>query len=250
MHSDARVEGLRGRRRFALTLGGGFVAVVGTVVGLARWDASPAPTPAPPAVGVHRDPARELARERLRALVQASRALMPSGYSNVYVGITVQDLRSARPTVVRGRSTSDGRSDVWEESLPDGTHVIYLVAPDLGVVTQVQFMARLANGDALLTDFRTRRERYGDPTGFWDCPETPESSPIRRITWSGDAASVMEAILLTPTAVSVTLVVGATEDIHHALLHGHCQAVTADGLSHWPVATDLRGEEAPFAHPR
>ena len=193
---------------------------------------------------------RDVARARLMALVSSSRARMPEDFANVYIGMPVRELRAARPSVLQGRATSDRSQAVWEETAADRTRVVYLVAPDLQVVTQVQYMSRLADGDALLADFRAKQRRYGDPTGFWECPETQDASPTRRITWTGDAASAMEAILVTPGAISATLVVGATEDIRRALRQSHCQAVTADALAHWPVARELRGEEAPFAHPR
>lgn len=190
--------------------------------------------------------------DRARALIaqiqEASHALMPEGFGQVYVGMGIGELREARPRVRLGRPS--GRSEVWEETTEEGARVVYLSATSVGVVTQVQFLSRLDTIDALLPHFQALRRRYGEPTGFWDCPEQPEASPVRRITWRREGASVMEAMLVHPGGVSVTLVITATGDIPVALARSHCVPVTRETLGQWPIATELRGERIPFTNAR
>lgn len=240
-----------------LVLAVGVTAVAGVVAVLSHHggQAGRGVSQAVPVAGVREpspgvDRAREEARAGLVALARGSQARMPPGYEGVYIGMTVEQLRQARPAVVQGRGSAEGRSDVWEERAADGGRVVYLTAARLAVVTQVQFMARLPDAQGLMADFHTMQGRYGDPTGFWDCPETATASAIRRITWWGEAASVMEAILVYPGGVSVTRIVGATGDIGGALQRSRCQPVTRESLTQWPIATQLRGEQVPFVNPR
>lgn len=189
-----------------------------------------------------------LARAMIERIAAGSQALMPEGFENVHVGMGVGALREARPQVRLGRPT--GRSEVWEETTPAGARVVYLAATSVGVVTQVQFLSRLDSLAELLPHFQALRRRYGEPTGFWDCPEQPDASPIRRITWRREGASVMEAMLVYSGGVAVTLVITATGDIPAALARSRCTPITPETLSQWPIATELRGERIPFTNAR
>jgi hypothetical protein len=106
----------------------------------------------------------------------------------------------------------------------------------------VQVLSRLVDVASLRGHFEALRARYGDPTGFWDCPEREDASPVRRITWRGEHATLMEAILVYGGRASVTLVVSANEDVARALAASACTPVTSETLARWPVARVLRGE--------
>jgi hypothetical protein len=107
---------------------------------------------------------------------------------------------------------------------------------------KLQTLSRLDEVAALRGHFEALRARYGDPTGFWDCPEREDASAVRRITWRGERVTVMEAILVYGRGASVTLVVSANEDVARALAASACEPVTAATLADWPVARVLRGE--------
>lgn len=233
--------------RLGLFVGGSLALVVALVGGLSWWIARPEPAP-PPTPAAER--ARHTARSSLQAIAEASHALMPEGFARVYIGMPVEALRRARPRVRRGAAAPGARAEVWDESLENGARVAWLVAPELGVVTQAQFMSRLTEPAELMPHFRALRARYGDPTGFWDCPEREDASPIRRITWRGEAASVMEAILVHASGVSVTLVVAASGDVAAALRRSACRPVTPATLARWPIAGELRGHRVPFTDMR
>jgi hypothetical protein len=166
---------------------------------------------------------------------------MPPGFEGVYLAMPVDLLRRQRSRVQPAR----GLATALEETTDAGARVVYLTAPP-GVVTQVQFLSRLSSAEELLPHFRALRGRYGEPTGFWDCPEAPDRSPVRRITWRGAEASVMEAILVYDNRVSVTLVVAATGDVASALARSACRPVTPETLDAWPVARELRGRQTPL----
>jgi hypothetical protein len=199
-----------------------------------------------------RDGGEGAARRALGALQQIaemSQQLMPPGYERVYVSMPLDELRRARPAVHRDTSAParpDGL-EVWEEDDPSGARVIYLVSARARLVTQVQFASRLGDPQEVRGHFDAMQGRYGQPTGIWDCPETPEASPMRRFTWRREGASVMEAVLIYGSTVALTLVVAPNDDIARALSRSQCKPVRSpEALRNFPVADVLRGEQTPF----
>lgn len=217
------------------------LALVALLVGLIVWGATsapPAPASRPPgAASAH---AAE-ARATLEGIAADSARWMPDELRGVYLGMGVDALRAARPAMRDGR---DSRADapLWEETLGSGARVIAHGAPRARVVVKVQMLSRLEDVTSLRGHFEALRARYGDPTGFWDCPERPDASPVRRITWRGAYATLMEAILVYGGGASVTLVVSANADVARALAASACVPVTAETLARWPIARVLRGE--------
>ncbi|MDB4930187.1 MAG: hypothetical protein JWM10_2671, partial [Myxococcaceae bacterium] len=157
------------------------------------------------------------------------------------LGMPLAALRAARPALREARGSRPD-APLWEETLPSGARVIAHVAPRPAVLVKVQTLSRLDEVAALRGHFEALRARYGDPTGFWDCPERADASPVRRITWLGGRVTVMEAILVYGRGASVTLVVSANGDVARALAASDCAPVTPATLASWPVARVLRGE--------
>jgi hypothetical protein len=216
-------------------------AVVWAAVRLREAPPSPPPTTPVTPEDRARDRARERARGALQGVANRSHALMPPGFEALWLAMPVEDLRRLRPRA----SPAQGMDTHLEETTEEGARVVYLTAPP-GIVTQVQFLSRLTSTEELLPHFQALRARYGEPTGFWDCPEAPDRSPVRRITWRREHASVMEAILVYAGRVSVTLVVAATGDVASALARSQCRPVTRQSLDAWPVAQELRGRQTPL----
>lgn len=216
------------------------VAGVAALVGLLAWRASSGEAPPTPASS--RAPSRvEEARRGLREIAEESARWMPDELRGVYVGMPLVELQRVRPRLRPGRA-SRPEAPHWEETLDGGARVVVQVAPRIDVVLKVQVLSRLEDVTALRGHFEALRSRYGDPTGFWDCPERDDASPVRRITWRGARTTLMEAILVYGGGASVTLVVSANDDVARALAASACTPVTQETLAHWPIARVLRGE--------
>lgn len=215
-------------------------ASVAALVAFIAWRASSgAPPPTAPSTASSSRAAA--ARRALQAMAAESERWMPDELRGLYLGMPLVELRGARPRLRLARAQGPEAS-LWEETLPSGARVVAQVAPRHDVLVKVQALSRLDDVSALRGHFEALRARYGDPTGFWDCPERPDASAVRRITWRGEHATLMEAILVYGGRASVTLVVSGTEDVARALAASACTPVTAATLADWPVARVLRGE--------
>lgn len=216
------------------------VAAIAALVALLAWRTSSGTTPstAPTTAATSRV---DTARRALRAMAAESTRWMPDDLRGLYLGMPLAELRTVRPRLRLARGQGPDAS-LWEETLPSGARVVAQVAPRHDVLVKVQALSRLDDVAALRGHFEALRARYGDPTGFWDCPERPDASAVRRITWRGEHATLMEAILVYGGRASVTLVVSGTEDVARALAASACTPVTQESLASWPVARVLRGE--------
>ena len=217
------------------------LAVVALLVGLLAWRAS-IPASVPPRA--HPSAAASsvaAARVALDGIATESARWMPAELRGIYLGMTVTELRTVRPAMHEGRG-SRADAPLWEETLASGARVVAQVAPRAPVLVKVQVLSRLEEVAALRGHFEALRARYGDPTGFWDCPERADASPVRRITWRGERLTLMEAILVYGGGASVTLVVSTSDDVARALGASACSPVTAETLARWPIARVLRGE--------
>lgn len=216
------------------------LSAVAFLVGLIAWRASSPPPPLPSRAAPVASRSA-VARVALAGIAAESARWMPDELRGVYLGMSVAELRRARPAMREGRG---GRTDapLWEETLESGARVVAQVAPRPSVLVKVQMLSRLEDVGALRGHFEALRARYGDPTGFWDCPERETVSPVRRITWRGERVTLMEAILVYGGGASVTLVVSANDDVARALTASACTPVTSATLARWPIARVLRGE--------
>ncbi len=186
------------------------------------------------------------ARSELQRIGEVSQRLMPEGYQGVFLGMSLPDLRAERRRIQRESEARPDGQQLWAEDDPSGARVIYLVSPR-GLLTQVQFMSRLDGTEGLAPHFAALNQRYGRPTGIWDCPESADTSPLRRFTWRREGASVMEAVLIHGQSVSLTLIVSPTEDVGAALQRARCEPVrTPEQLQRFPVAGELRGARTNF----
>lgn len=226
-----------------LALAVGLIAAV--VVGVAWVSSRESVSPSQALPGsISEDPnsrVRRMALGELRALGEDSARAMPEGFSNVWLGMGVELLRRARPNAQRapeGPETPDNTT-IFEERQGEAGRAVWFVSTRLGVLTKAQFLSRLQGAAALRSHFDALRTRYGEPSGFWDCPEAPDRPALRRITWHGQRVSVMEAILVYRAGISVTLVVSPTSDVSHALSQSRCVPVTRETLGRWPVAGNL-----------
>ena len=186
------------------------------------------------------------AASALQSIGEASQRLLPEGYTGIFLGMQLRDLRQVRRAIQRS-NTQRERGEVWEEDdAESGARVVYVLT-ESGLLSQVQFMSQLENVEQLAPHFTALQRRYGSPTGIWDCPETEQTPPMRRFTWRREGASLMEAVLIHGNTISITLMVSPTEDIGAALQRSQCSPVqNAQQLASFPVARQLRGERTTF----
>ncbi|MDP3275392.1 MAG: hypothetical protein Q8Q09_09375 [Deltaproteobacteria bacterium] len=183
----------------------------------------------------------------LQQMGEVSQRLMPEGFESLFIGMTLDALRQAR-TRVR-HDTRGERADglqIWDEDDPSGARVVYLVTTS-NLLAQVQFLSRLESTEELGPHFAALQHRYGSPTGIWDCPESADSSPLRRFTWRREGASVMEAVMIYNQRVALTLVISPTDDVGAALRRSQCTPVQSpEQIARFPVVGELRGERSTF----
>ncbi|MFO0561131.1 MAG: hypothetical protein U0269_24145 [Polyangiales bacterium] len=241
---------------------GGALAIIGALAGGTWWlinggdgrsgasaasDAgASAQTEPEPDAGASRPRVSGLtAAATLQQIGEASQRLLPDGYNGIFIGMRLSDLRAVRRGIQRSQQAR-AQGQLWEEDDHSGARVLYLLSQS-ELLEQVQFMSRLEGTSELAPHFTALQQRYGAPTGVWDCPETDEAPPLRRFTWRREGASMMEAVLIYGSTVSLTLVVAATEDIGAALQRSRCAPVqSAQQLAAFPVARELRGERSTF----
>lgn len=224
-------------------------ALVAAIVRVSSRAAAPAPSllPATPAA---RDRARRLdtAVERLRTLQLESASLMPDEVRGVYIGLRRDELLRARPAARPAPGGVEGHA-LLQEVLPNGGVVAYLVSERLERVAQVQFLSRLPDASRLSAHYEALRARYGEPAGFIECPEGPESAATRRVVWIHREVTVMEAILLHPGGVGLTLAVAGNAEVAAAVRRQRCRPVAREATASWPIARELRGERVPVRAP-
>lgn len=193
-------------------------------------------------------PARDHVLERLRTLQVESAERMPDDLRGVYIGLRRDDLLRIRPAAQAAQGAPEGHQ-LYQEVLGNGTVVAYLVATRIDRVAQVQFLSRLPQPQALVEHYRRLHDRYGDPAGFVDCPQSAASAPTRRIIWPGREVTVMEAILAYQGSISLTLAIAGNAEVAVALRRLGCRAVERGDAGEWPVASELHGERVPVPRP-
>jgi hypothetical protein len=230
------------------------LAVIACMVGTLVWITTRT-TPSSPSTesnaGDDADAGRPLRRgPSMEELQQASASLMPEGYGGVQLGMSLEDLHRVRHAIRRdapnGAPRTDGR-EVWVEDDPSGAQVIYLIDLATRRLAQIQFASVIHTGDELRTHFEAMENRYGHPTGLWDCPGGSESAPLRRFTFRREIASVEEAVLIYQGNIALTLIVASNDDIAQALSRSHCTPVhDPDAMTNFPVARSLPGPTTPL----
>lgn len=195
--------------------------------------------------------AREARREARRAervageaeasepLVRDSAAKMPREIEGVALGMTLDALRQTRSQARPSRSREAVNGERWfEERLESGAQVLYRITGRTDRLTQVQLLSQ-TTVEAIAPHLVSMKERYGQPTGIWDCPaESAAGVPTRRFTWRDENVTLQDVFLVYPGGVSITLYIAPTLAIAQSLRIGRCTALGPDAdLGAFPIAT-------------
>lgn len=176
------------------------------------------------------------ADEELEELRTESGALMPAVVEGVALGMSLEEVRALRHTrMSRSSSERDPGLGMYVERLPTGSEVVYLFDDATDRLVQVQVLSMMPQVEAIAPHLTAMNERYGTPTGIWDCPATGDV-PTRRFTWRSAQTAIADVFLIYEGRVSVTLYVTTSERMEASLARSACHPVGRDEVGTFPVA--------------
>ena len=176
------------------------------------------------------------ARDRQR---EESQALMPDQVETLWLGMTVDEVRAAGHDlqVPQGRPTDERMHlRLFEERLANGAQIMFGFSDATGHLQQIQLMSLLPQLDAIPVHLSAMNERYGNPSGIWDCPDT-EGLPTRRFTWRHSHTAIADVFLVYNNRASLTLYIATPETIMRSLRMSQCAPVPRERLDQFPTAT-------------
>lgn len=187
--------------------------------------------------------ARHAAREaqeaaELAELREESADAMPEMLEGIALGQSADEVRRARPPRALSPSTSHSDPDLqlFEEHLPNGAEIMYGFDADDGTLVQVQVLSLLPTLDGLVPHLAAMNERYGSPTGIWDCPMTG-GLPTRRFTWRRSHTTIADVMLIYGGRISLTLYISTSDAMGVSLRRSGCHPTPADQLDQFPTAS-------------
>lgn len=183
---------------------------------------------------IEREAEREA--EEIAGLQEESSGLMPSELSGVALGITRDELEAVRDVSPRIGQGEEGLLFL-EEELENGARVIYGVNTETERLGQVQVMSSIDSAEGIGQHLQAMIERYGQPTGIWNCPRTGNVS-TRRFTWRGAHATIADVFLIYGNRASLTFYLAPNERIGESLSRAACRPVQSpEELAEFPTAS-------------
>lgn len=174
--------------------------------------------------------------ERERAIREESRELVPQMLHGVHLGISLAEAQAARPNI-RASEVASSEPDMlfMEEDLAARSRAVYGFAH--GVLERLQVLGMLPSPEVIGPHLTEMNERYGRPTGVWECPDTG-GVPTRRFTWRRQLVTVSEIFLIYDGGVSVTLDIRPSEATRESLRRASCYRVrSGEEAASFPVVT-------------
>lgn len=176
------------------------------------------------------------ARDRQR---EESQSLMPEQVENVSLGMTVEEVRAAGHDIhpPHGRPVDERMNlRLYEERLANGAQIMFGFSDTTGNLMQIQLMSLLPQLAAIPVHLSAMNERYGTPSGIWDCPDT-EGVPTRRFTWRHAHTAIADVFLVYNNRASLTFYIATPETIQRSLHMSQCAPVPRERLEQFPTAT-------------
>lgn len=188
-------------------------------------------------------PDREEQKRRLKAadpaLVQASKELLRPFLSGVSLGMDMHEVLAARPRLKRHVEADRENLKVFQEALPPDGQALYFFASDyagIGGLARVQIAKSLSGLEAVAARVEMMANRFGPPTGVWDCPSRAGQLATRRYTYGRGAASAMDAYVLIAERASATFYVAARAQIRRSIAEAGCVSTPPERAARFPVA--------------
>jgi hypothetical protein len=185
--------------------------------------------------------AAERAERRERALAElreASAPEIPDVIHGVTLAMTLEEVRAARPDANVHASTAhhDEGLHFFEEDLPNGARVMYGFDDETDRLAQIQILSLVPTVNAITPHLAAMHERYGPPTGVWDC-EPEGALPTRRFSWRRERVAIADVLLVYGDRVSITLYVTTPERMGASIYRSSCHPTPTDQIERFPTAS-------------
>jgi len=184
---------------------------------------------------------REHARAEAHAhlvgeLREESHDLLHDVLPGVSLGDDVDTVRAGRPDGAVAPSTqhTDPGFALYDERMPNGAQVMYAFDDESGELVRIQMLSKLDDVNGIVPHFTAMNDRYGPPTGIWDCRDESGMS-TRRFTWRGTHAALADIVLVYGNRVSLTLYVTSNEQMAASLHRAHCVPASEETLEQFPT---------------
>lgn len=180
----------------------------------------------------------EAALRRLEAMRSESATLLVGVLPGVELGTDLETVRAGRPhgALVRSTSHADPGYDLFEEQLTNGAEVMYAFESHSDRLERVQVLSTLPEVNDIAAHLSAMRDRYGAPTGIWDCRDDGEIS-TRRFTWRGADVALADVVLLYGGRVSLTLYVTTNDQMAQSLRRAGCSPTQPSEIDQFPTST-------------
>lgn len=198
--------------------------------------------------------AREREQEAVEAhlreeLSEESTELLHDVLPGVALGASLDAVRAARApgTIAASTSHADPGFELYEEQMPNGAEVVYGFDEGSHQLARVQVLSMLPTLEGLAPHLTAMHERYGAPSGIWDCADAGGIS-TRRFTWRRSHVGLADIVLLYGTRISLTLYVTSNEQMSASLRRAGCAPMAPDAIEQFPTTTPEQIQRAQEAN--
>jgi hypothetical protein len=174
--------------------------------------------------------------EELDAMRAESESLMPKTFSDVWVGMTEEDLATERPDAEFQPQRTDPERHKWySETSATGVKVWYGVERETGRLGVVQFAHLFDSWVTFSSHATALLERFGTDYELYTCPAVgPADVAMTRLLWARQPLAVMEAVLEMGESVSVTMIVAPVAECRKGIEKQRCVRVDKEqALERW-----------------
>lgn len=169
---------------------------------------------------------------------QESRQALAGVLDGVALGDTLAEVRAARPdhAVEPARAHSDPGFHLFQEHLPNGAQVIYAFDEESDRLARVQLLSLLEGAEGFGPHVAALTDRYGPPTGLWDCTDDTGLS-TRRFTWRQEHVALADVMLVYGSRISLTFYVTTNEQMARSLRRSGCRPTSREQIDQFPIMT-------------
>lgn len=176
-------------------------------------------------------------RERAEAVTEESARFIPDALGGVRLGMSLADLRSARPAATPPMRVTPGETR-WEEELANRAKVVYGFGDDSAHLAMVQVLSQIPP-EGVGPHLTAMQDRYGSATVVMRCSaQSAAGVPTLRFLWQGANVTLQDILLIHDGGVSLTLYVTSNAATAASLRAGGCAPVRSrDELDELQMAT-------------
>ncbi|MBX3248383.1 MAG: hypothetical protein KF901_14485 [Myxococcales bacterium] len=175
--------------------------------------------------------------ERAEAIADESTRFVPDALGGVRLGMSLQELRSARPAATPPLRVTAGETR-WEEELANRAKVVYGFGASGERLAMIQVLSQIPP-EGVGPHLAAMQDRYGPATVVMRCSaQSAAGVPTLRFLWQGASVTLQDVLLIHEGGVSLTLYVTSNEATAASLRAGGCAPVRSrDELEELQIAT-------------